>query len=327
MIQILWEDERCQTLLTQFARDYSKAQRSLEVSELAGSAAFEILLTLVLAAVTAGTGAIVNLASKARLARQMTDLGESLKELADLKKVVNQHGEKRALRTQATGDITKDLPVDNRPPPQNNPPPKGDYMPREGVTPLDGDRVYKRDHLGGDTKDPYTLQEDGKPLGAKEGVMPADALGLDEFDPELQKLIDEQGYPDVAGREDFMNFSDIKPVELKEGETIYRIVDEGSAEARGGSGTYWAREIPQNKSAWRDGYAVKDSWNDNGYYVEHTVGPEGMKVWEGTTAGQKYETFEGKKFYLEGGQQQLYVEYNSIPNLSPKVTTWSDAAQ
>ena len=74
---------------------------------------------------TAGTGAIVNLASKARLARQMTDLGESLKELADLKKVVQQHSEKKTLRTQTTGDMTKDLPVDNRPPPQNNPPPKG----------------------------------------------------------------------------------------------------------------------------------------------------------------------------------------------------------
>ena len=43
MAQILWEDERCQTLLTRFARDYTKAQHSLEISELAGSAAFEIL--------------------------------------------------------------------------------------------------------------------------------------------------------------------------------------------------------------------------------------------------------------------------------------------
>ena len=280
-----------------------------------------------LAAVTAGTGAIVNLASKARLARQMTDLGESLKELADLKKVVSQHSPKKTLRTRPSGDMTKDLPVDDRPAPKPSPPPKADYEPREDLNPLVGDRVYKRYHTDGDTKDPYTLQEDGRPLGAKEGVMPVNAIGLDEFDPELQKLIDEQGYPDVVGREDFMNFSDIKPVELKEGETIYRIVDEDSAEARGDSGTYWAREIPHNKSAWRDGYAVKDSWNDNGYYVEHTVSPEGMKVWEGTTAGQQYKEFEGMEFYLEGGQQQLYVEYNSIPNLSPKVTTWSDAVQ
>lgn len=219
------------------------------------------------------------------------------------------------------------LPDDDRPVAKNNPPPRGDYTPREGVTPLDGERVYKRDHLDGDVKDPYTIQADGKPLGAKAGVMPAEAQGLKEFDPELQKLIDENGYPDVVDWEDFKNFSDIKPVELKEGETIYRIIDEGSAEGKGESGTYWARQLPPNKSTWRDGYAVKDSWNDNGYYVKHTVGSGGMKAWEGSTAGQQYKEFDGKDFYLEGGQQQLYVQHNSIPNLSPKVSQWPDATQ
>ncbi|MGI9280220.1 MAG: HNH/ENDO VII family nuclease, partial [Endozoicomonas sp.] len=124
------------------------AQHSLEISELAGSAAFEILLTLVLAAVPAGTGAIVNLASKARLARQMTDLGESLKELADLKKVVQQHSEKKTLRTQTTGDMTKDLPVDNRPPPQNNPPPRGESITEvvQGLTNLNRVNGDKSQH-------------------------------------------------------------------------------------------------------------------------------------------------------------------------------------
>ena len=75
---------------------------------------------------TAGTGAIVNLASKARLARQMTDLGESLKELADLKKVVNQHSPKKTHHTRASGDMIKDLPVDDRPAPKSSPPPKGE---------------------------------------------------------------------------------------------------------------------------------------------------------------------------------------------------------
>ncbi|WP_051786499.1 DNA/RNA non-specific endonuclease [Endozoicomonas numazuensis] len=55
----------------------------------------------------------------------MTDLGELLKELADLKKTVHKYTPKKALCSRSIGDITKDLPVDNRPPPQNNPPPKG----------------------------------------------------------------------------------------------------------------------------------------------------------------------------------------------------------
>jgi hypothetical protein len=156
--------------------------------------------------------------------------------------------------------------------------------------------------------------------------MPADAQGLEKLTPEHSRLI-EEGYPDIVSREDYKNFSDIQPTELKEGDTIYRIVDEGSAEASGKSGSYWARDLPENKTAWRDGYAVKDSWNDNGYYVEHTVGPEGIKTWEGTTAGQQYKEFNGEEFHLEGGQQQLYVEYNSIPNLQPSTTQWPDAAK
>jgi len=46
---------------------------------------------------------------------------------------------------------------------------------------------------------------------------------------------------------------------------ICRRVDENA----NNGGAYWAYELPKNKAAWRKDYAVKDSWNDNGYYVEH----------------------------------------------------------
>ena len=167
---------------------------------------------------------------------------------------------------------------------------------------------------------PYTLQADGKPMGAKEGVMPTNMEGLEEFDPGYQRLIDKKGYPDVAKKEDYKNFSDIKPVELKEGDTIYRIIDEQSNP----SGSYWATELPKNKAEWRSHYAVKDSWNDNGYYVEHTVGESGLKAWEGTTAGQRYKEHLGKEFYLEGGNQQLFIERGAISNLQPELTHWPD---
>ena len=51
--------------------DYFKAQHPLEASEFAGSAAFEVLLTIVLILVTAGAGAVAQVASKGRLVRQM----------------------------------------------------------------------------------------------------------------------------------------------------------------------------------------------------------------------------------------------------------------
>jgi len=203
------------------------------------------------------------------------------------------------------------------------------YKPRSDVKPLLGNTVHKRHHPDGrqadhnnpmDYGDPYTLLADGKPMGAKEGVMPTKAQGLEKLDPEHQRLIDEQGYPDVFIDKDYRNFSNINPTELKEGDKIYRIIDEKASP----SGSYWATELPANKTAWRDGYAVKDGWNDNGYYVEHTVGKNGLKAWKGTTAGQKYDVVNDKRFYLEGGQQQLFIERNAISGLEPQITNWSD---
>ena len=186
------------------------------------------------------------------------------------------------------------------------------------------DKKFKRKHLDGNPKDPYTLMPDGKPMGAKEGAMPAEMYGLREPPHGHEGLIKE-GYPDIASRGDYKNFSTMEPKELPPGTKIYRIVDEGSSEiSKGNSGCYWAKELPKNKTEWRSNYAVKDSWNDNGYYVEHTVGPDGLKVWEGKTAGQEYIEHKGKNFYLEGGDTQLYIDYGKLDNLQPKHTNWPD---
>jgi len=105
---------------------------------------------------------------------------------------------------------------------------------------------------------------------------------------------------------------------------VYRIIDE-KADPAGG---YWASELPANKTEWRSQYAVKDSWNDNGYYVKHTV-PEGqeIKVWKGKTAGQRYEKHNGKQFYLEGGNEQIYMTPGTLDeqSLIPKLTHWPEA--
>lgn len=192
------------------------------------------------------------------------------------------------------------------------------------LQPYVGDKVFKQKHLDGHEQDPYTLREDGLPQGAKEGFMPTHAEGLKELPEQYSSLLSE-GYPDVVSRKDFKNFSDIEPVVLPPGTKIYRIVDEGCSEAKGESGCYWAFELADNKTAWRSDFAVKDSWNDNGYYVEHTVGEDGLKVWQGKTAGQQYEEHNDNDFYLEGGETQLYVSYNEVPNLQPKLTNWADA--
>ncbi|WP_179957828.1 hypothetical protein [Exilibacterium tricleocarpae] len=83
---LIWEDEPTQQLLVDFVRDYAAAQHSLEWTQIAGGAAFEIILTAVLAAFTGGIGAVASLGSKARLLRPLSKLGNLFRDLAKLLK-------------------------------------------------------------------------------------------------------------------------------------------------------------------------------------------------------------------------------------------------
>ncbi|MGI9281273.1 MAG: hypothetical protein ACR2PX_16825 [Endozoicomonas sp.] len=121
--QIIWDDEQCQSLLVRFAKDYYRAQHPIEASEFAGSAAFEILLTIVLLFATAGAGVAIHVASKGRLIRQMRQLGERLKELAELKREVDRYTPNTSISSRSSGNMVEDLPVDDRPVVRANPPP------------------------------------------------------------------------------------------------------------------------------------------------------------------------------------------------------------
>ncbi|OZY87153.1 hypothetical protein CBP51_09245 [Cellvibrio mixtus] len=196
------------------------------------------------------------------------------------------------------------------------------------VAPVEDTAPFKREHKDGSAKDPYTLQSDGKPLGAQEGVMPKACKGLNQL-PENHDLCVEQGFPNLNAMRasgesnmDYANFSDVRPDVISPGTTLYRVLDEKANPA----GAYWATALPEKKSDWRGNYAVKDSWNDNGYYTEYTVPPgDGLKVWRGTTAGQKYAVSDGKKFYLEGGREQIFISPNTISPEPKKYTNWTDA--
>ncbi|WP_143421374.1 hypothetical protein [Halovibrio salipaludis] len=139
----------------------------------------------------------------------------------------------------------------------------------EYTEPKVGNRVHRRKHQDGPEEDPYTIQSDGKPLGAEEGAMPPQYDGMEGPPADHDALVDE-GWPDLTfeGNRTYETFTDVEPVELPPKTKIYRIVDERA----GNAGGFWTDELPENKEAWRRDYAVKDDWNDNGYYVEHVVG-------------------------------------------------------
>jgi hypothetical protein len=165
--------------------------------------------------------------------------------------------------------------------------------------------------------------EDGKPMGADVGKVPSNLQGLKKLPKNHDKYV-KDGWPSLdveytPGRHtrDFRNFTDAKPDTLDPGTKIYRIIDDQSGEfTQGVSGSYWATEMPKNKTAWRKDYAVKDSWNDNGYVIEETVGPEDLKVWRGGTAAQEYKKSD---FFLKGRRSRT--------NLRATRSNWQPSTQ
>lgn len=106
----------------------------------------------------------------------------------------------------------------------------------------------------------------------------------------------------------------VKARPLRDGETLYRVVDPTS----GSLSTCWItesvwKEINANpalaREMWRGKLAVKPDWNQNGTYVKFTynkVRDGDITVWEGPTAmqwlGKKDVVAEG---FLEGGLPQV----------------------
>lgn len=106
----------------------------------------------------------------------------------------------------------------------------------------------------------------------------------------------------------------VKARPLRDGETLYRVVDPTS----GSLSTCWITESVWNeinanpalaREIWRGKLAVKPNWNQNGTYVKFTYNKArdgDITVWEGPTAmqwlGTPEKTEEG---FLEGGLAQV----------------------
>lgn len=55
-------------------------------------------------------------------------------------------------------------------------------------------------------------------------------------------------------------------------------------------------------------------------------GQEEIQVWKGKTAGQQYKEHNGKDFYLEGGNEQIYMTPGTLDKqpLTPQLTNWPE---
>ena len=88
LASMIHEDQLTQLILKQFIKDYIDAQHSLEWSEFAGGATFEIILTAVLMVFTGGVGVVASMGAKARHLKHLKKLGTLFTELAEaIKKI------------------------------------------------------------------------------------------------------------------------------------------------------------------------------------------------------------------------------------------------
>ena len=86
MTDLVLNDETLRDILYRFVKDYAEAQHSIEVTEVAGSGAFELILTIIVAAVTGGAGVVAAVGSKMHLVRKFSKVGDLLGDFAQATK-------------------------------------------------------------------------------------------------------------------------------------------------------------------------------------------------------------------------------------------------
>ena len=84
--RIVMEDKELRHPLQRFSKDYITAQHPLEVTRFSGSIVFELVLTVILIALTAGAGVVASAGIKTRLLVSLKKLGELFGEYARLVK-------------------------------------------------------------------------------------------------------------------------------------------------------------------------------------------------------------------------------------------------
>ncbi len=101
MTDLVLNDETLRDILYRFVKDYAEAQHSIEVTEVAGSGAFELILTIIVAAVTGGAGVVAAVGSKMHLVRKFNKVGDLLADFAKATKRIKNR--KKAFNGKNTG--------------------------------------------------------------------------------------------------------------------------------------------------------------------------------------------------------------------------------
>ena len=101
MTDLVLNDETLRDILYRFVKDYAEAQHAIEITEVAGSGAFELILTIIVAAVTGGAGVVAAVGSKMHLVRKFNKVGDLLADFAQASKRIKNR--KKAFNGKNTG--------------------------------------------------------------------------------------------------------------------------------------------------------------------------------------------------------------------------------
>src|SRR5690554_6888119 len=93
-LEVVWADNDLKKRLTVFCKEYAQAQHSITITNVAGSAVFEITLAVIILAATGGAGLMPAFASKGHLIRSFNKLGDLL--LSFGKQNKKPHAEQKA---------------------------------------------------------------------------------------------------------------------------------------------------------------------------------------------------------------------------------------
>ena len=111
--ELIWDDAALRQDITRFALDYANAQHDIEIMNLAGGVAFEVLFTIVLTAVTMGAGLSVGAASQVRHLRKFRKVGKLFMEFAEVaKKIARKARKKAARKSKGNAKDFKNLPFE-----------------------------------------------------------------------------------------------------------------------------------------------------------------------------------------------------------------------
>src|SRR5690554_1996607 len=180
-LEVVWADNDLKKRLTVFCKEYAQAQHSITITNVAGSAVFEITLAVIILAATGGAGLIPAFASKGHLIRSFNKLGNLL--LTFGKQNKKPHAEQKATYNLEQAEFE---PVNIKNTNELSP------TPRKTTTETD---------VKGENQVTWTLAEDGTPISA-EAYLGEDFGGTKRSNAELEAQRKAGGDARIEGIDD-----------------------------------------------------------------------------------------------------------------------------